>query len=158
MSNVSARLLTDADIPHLLALNQSEDIQREFFRRSRQDGWSDLHILQELARETRYASGIIRSYVITEDDAVAGYVCANADVTMPGSRILGYWIGANFRGRNIMPRGVDAVMNDVRANKLGVLFRAAIRPENTSSRRVVEKLGFREIRSGSEAFRHFIHH
>ena len=57
---------------------------------------------------------------------------------------LGYWIDARFAGRGIMPTalamGVDHCFQVMGMHRL----EAGIRPENAASRRVVEKLGFRD--------------
>jgi len=57
---------------------------------------------------------------------------------------LAYWIDARFAGQGIMPTalamGVDHCFQVMGIHRL----EAGIRPENTASRRVVEKLGFRD--------------
>lgn len=57
---------------------------------------------------------------------------------------LGYWIDARFAGRGIMPTalamGVDHCFQEMSMHRL----EASIRPDNAASRRVVEKLGFRD--------------
>jgi [ribosomal protein S5]-alanine N-acetyltransferase len=57
---------------------------------------------------------------------------------------LGYWIDARFAGRGIMPTalamGVDHCFQVMGMHRL----EAGIQPENAASRRVVEKLGFRD--------------
>lgn len=60
------------------------------------------------------------------------------------SAYIGYWIDEACAGRGIMPRAV-AMACDVAFERLGLhRIEVAIRPENAASRRVVEKLGFRE--------------
>ncbi len=58
---------------------------------------------------------------------------------------LGYWIDKAYAGRGITPRAValavDHCFGPVGLHRLEV----AIRPENTSSLRVVEKLGINEV-------------
>jgi [ribosomal protein S5]-alanine N-acetyltransferase len=58
---------------------------------------------------------------------------------------IGYWIDERFAGRGITTRAVamaiDHCFNAVGLHRIEV----AIRPENTSSLRVVEKLGIKEI-------------
>jgi [ribosomal protein S5]-alanine N-acetyltransferase len=57
---------------------------------------------------------------------------------------IGYWIDEAYAGRGIIPTAlamaVDHCFRVVGIHRL----EASIRPENTASRRVVEKLGFRE--------------
>jgi ribosomal-protein-alanine N-acetyltransferase len=57
---------------------------------------------------------------------------------------MGYWVDRRFAGRGIMPAAV-AMATDHAFNELGLhRIEINIRPENLPSRRVVEKLGFRE--------------
>jgi ribosomal-protein-alanine N-acetyltransferase len=57
---------------------------------------------------------------------------------------VGYWIDETFAGKGIIPTAlamaVDHCFFTVGLHRI----EASIRPENTASRRVVEKLGFRE--------------
>jgi ribosomal-protein-alanine N-acetyltransferase len=70
---------------------------------------------------------------------VAGIVRGSMD-----SAHIGYWIDQKFAGRGAMPTAValavDHCMGPVGLHRIEV----NIRPENVASRRVVEKLGFRE--------------
>jgi ribosomal-protein-alanine N-acetyltransferase len=56
----------------------------------------------------------------------------------------GYWIDARFAGRGVMPTALALAVDH--AFRYGGLHRIEvnIRPENVPSRRVVEKLGFRQ--------------
>jgi [ribosomal protein S5]-alanine N-acetyltransferase len=57
---------------------------------------------------------------------------------------FGYWVDRRAAGRGIMPTAV-AMATDHAFGPLGLhRVEINIRPENTASRRVVEKLGFRE--------------
>jgi len=57
---------------------------------------------------------------------------------------LGYWVDRRYAGRGIMPTAV-ALVSDYAFTKLGIhRIEINIRPENVPSRRVVEKLGFRD--------------
>jgi ribosomal-protein-alanine N-acetyltransferase len=57
---------------------------------------------------------------------------------------MGYWVDRRFAGRGIMPTAV-ALATDYAFFELGLhRIEINIRPENTPSKRVVEKLGFRE--------------
>ena len=60
------------------------------------------------------------------------------------SGYAGYWIDSRFAGRGIMPTALALAVDHAFA--VGGLHRIEvnIRPENTPSRRVVEKLGFRQ--------------
>ena len=60
------------------------------------------------------------------------------------SASLGYWIDERFAGRGVMPTAVALVVDHC-FDTVGLhRIEVNIRPENTASRRVVEKLGFRE--------------
>jgi ribosomal-protein-alanine N-acetyltransferase len=58
---------------------------------------------------------------------------------------MGYWIDERYAGRGIIPRAValaiDHCFGEVGLHRIEI----AIRPENTSSLRVVEKLGINEV-------------
>jgi ribosomal-protein-alanine N-acetyltransferase len=70
---------------------------------------------------------------------VAGIVRGSMDCAH-----IGYWVDRSFAGRGVMPTAValavDHCFGPVGLHRIEV----NIRPENTASRRVVEKLGFRE--------------
>lgn len=60
------------------------------------------------------------------------------------SATIGYWVSHHRAGEGIAPRAV-AVATDFAFGELGLhRIEVNIRPENTASLRVVEKLGFRE--------------
>jgi ribosomal-protein-alanine N-acetyltransferase len=56
----------------------------------------------------------------------------------------GYWVDSRYAGRGVIPTALALAVDH--ALSAGALHRVEvnIRPENTASRRVVEKLGFRE--------------
>jgi ribosomal-protein-alanine N-acetyltransferase len=60
------------------------------------------------------------------------------------SAYIGYWIDKDLAGRGIMPAAVamacDYCLDDVRLHRIEI----NIRPENTASLRVVEKIGLRK--------------
>lgn len=58
---------------------------------------------------------------------------------------VGYWIDQDFAGRGLMPRAVALAMDHCFFTVGLHRIEVAIRPENTNSLRVVEKLGLREI-------------
>jgi [ribosomal protein S5]-alanine N-acetyltransferase len=58
---------------------------------------------------------------------------------------VGYWIDRKYAGQNVIPTAVALVVDHC-LFELGLhRIEVAIRPENTASLRVVEKLGFTEI-------------
>lgn len=84
--------------------------------------------------------------VWVEEDGwhLAGQVTVSAIVLGSArSATLGYWIDQAWAGRGIIPRAV-AMATDHCFGTMGLhRMEIAIRPENTKSLRVVEKLGFR---------------
>jgi ribosomal-protein-alanine N-acetyltransferase len=58
---------------------------------------------------------------------------------------VGYWIDQRYAGRGIMPRAVALVIDHCFTAARLHRIEVAVRPENTNSLRVVEKLGLREL-------------
>jgi [ribosomal protein S5]-alanine N-acetyltransferase len=58
---------------------------------------------------------------------------------------IGYWIDQRYAGRNIIPTAVALVVDHCLFQLQLHRIEIAIRPENTASLRVVEKLGFTEV-------------
>lgn len=100
-------------------------------------------MVRSLLRQAR--QGTLLPFVVTYDDELVGQLTVGG-VTYGSlcSAHIGYWIDRRVAGRGIMPTAV-ALAVDHCFRTLG-LHRAEIniRPENTASLRVVEKLGLRE--------------
>lgn len=58
---------------------------------------------------------------------------------------MGYWLDRDFAGRGVMPRAVAMAIDHCLFTAGLHRVEIAIRPENSNSLRVVEKLGIREI-------------
>ena len=58
---------------------------------------------------------------------------------------VGYWLDRDFAGRGVMPTAVALVIDHCFSGAGLHRVEIAIRPENSNSLRVVEKLGMREI-------------
>ena len=58
---------------------------------------------------------------------------------------VGYWLDREYAGRGIMPRAVAMVIDHCFFTAGLHRVEIAIRPENSNSLRVVEKLGLREV-------------
>lgn len=58
---------------------------------------------------------------------------------------VGYWLSQDFAGRGVMPRAVAMVIDHCFTTAGLHRIEVAIRPENSNSLRVVEKLGIREV-------------
>ncbi|MDN4171602.1 GNAT family protein [Nocardioides sp. SOB77] len=94
---------------------------------------------QQARRGTTYP------FAVEVDDRFAGQVTVNNVVR--GSALfasIGYWLDRDLAGRGVMPRAValavDHCFTAVGLHRIEI----AIRPENSNSLRVVEKLGIRE--------------
>ena len=98
---------------------------------------------RRLRQEAR--SGLGLPFVIEIDGVFAGQL--NVGGVARGSlqsAHLGYWIDQRFAGRGVMPTAV-ALVTDHCFGAVGLhRVEVNIRPENMASRRVVEKLGFRD--------------
>jgi ribosomal-protein-alanine N-acetyltransferase len=96
-----------------------------------------------LRREARQGRGL--PFAIFYDDEFVGQLTVGG-VTRGSlqSAHLGYWVDRRFAGRGIMPTAV-ALATDHAFWSVGLhRVEVNIRPENVASRRVVDKLGFRE--------------
>ena len=85
-------------------------------------------------------------FAIEVDGRFAGQVTVNNIVRGSAQfASIGYWLGQEFAGRAVMPTAVAMVIDhcftEVGLHRVEI----CIRPENTNSLRVVEKLGIREI-------------
>ena len=101
-------------------------------------------LVRRLAKAAR--RGTTYPFVLEVDGRFAGQVSINNIVRGSAQfASVGYWIDQEFAGRGVMPRAVamaiDHCFFTARLHRLEI----CIRPENTNSLRVVEKLGIREI-------------
>ena len=111
--------------------------------------WAERHsltvyaaMLRGMRREARAGRGM--SVAITYDDRLAGQITASGIVRGAfDNAYVGYWVDGALAGRGILPTAlamlVDHLMGPVGLHRV----EANIRPENTPSLRVVDKLGFR---------------
>ena len=98
---------------------------------------------RRLRREARQGRGL--PFAVLYEGRFVGQL--NVSSIIRGSlhsASLGYWVDQRVAGRGIMPTAV-ALVTDHCFWAVGLhRVEVNIRPENTASRRVVEKLGFRE--------------
>lgn len=102
---------------------------------------------RQLVRRVRKQarSGVMLPFAIEVDGRFAGQVTVNNIVR--GSALfasVGYWLDRDFAGRGVVPRAVALVIDHCFAHGLHRI-EVAIRPENSNSLRVVEKLGIAEV-------------
>jgi [ribosomal protein S5]-alanine N-acetyltransferase len=102
-----------------------------------------LAMTRRLRRDARRGRGL--PFAIDYDGQFAGQL--NVGGVTRGSlhsAHLGYWVDRRMAGRGVMPTAV-ALVTDHCFHRVGLhRVEVNIRPENAASRRVVEKLGFRE--------------
>ena len=101
-------------------------------------------LTRDLIRQGR--DGRALPFVVTYDDDMVGQLTVTG-ITYGSARWaqVGYWISEAYAGRGIMPTAValavDHCLFALELHRIEI----AIRPENTASLRVVQKLGFHEI-------------
>lgn len=83
-------------------------------------------------------------FVIEVQGQVQGQLnVANVMYGSVSSAVLGYWVSPEVAGKGVMPTAV-ALVTDYLMDQVGLhRVEINIRPENTASLRVVQKLGFR---------------
>lgn len=92
------------------------------------------------------ADGSSYPFVIEVDGAFAGQVSVNNIVRGSAQfASIGYWIDQQYAGRGVMPRAVAMVIDHCFVTAGLHRVEICIRPENTNSLRVVEKLGINEV-------------
>lgn len=100
-------------------------------------------MVRQLRRQAR--QGTLLPFVVTYDGELVGQLTVGG-ITYGSLRSahIGYWVDQRVAGRGVMPSAVALVVDHcfqvLRLHRVEV----NIRPENTASLRVVEKLGFRE--------------
>ncbi len=100
-------------------------------------------MLRTLRRQARVGEAL--PLAVTYDGSLAGQVTVGSIVRGSlNSGYVGYWVDEALAGRGVMPAAlaltVDHCLGPVGMHRV----EANVRPENVASRRVVEKLGFRE--------------
>jgi [ribosomal protein S5]-alanine N-acetyltransferase len=100
-------------------------------------------MLRRWRRDAR--AGLMLPFVVTYRERFVGQ-CTVAGITYGAARTatVGYWVDQAIAGQGVMPTAlalaVDHCFDVLRLHRIEV----NVRPENKASRRVVEKLGFRE--------------
>ncbi|HEU4811630.1 MAG TPA: GNAT family protein, partial [Nocardioides sp.] len=97
-----------------------------------------------LSKQAR--AGTTMPFAIDVSGQFAGQVTVNNIVRGSAQfASVGYWLDREFAGRDVMPRAVAMVIDHCFTTSRLHRIEIAIRPENSNSLRVVEKLGLREI-------------
>jgi ribosomal-protein-alanine N-acetyltransferase len=108
---------------------------------------SSLATFVTMTRRLRRAArdGSMLPFAVDVAGAFAGQLnVANVTYGSLRSASLGYWIDRRHAGRGVMPAAVALVVDHCFTAVDLHRIEVNIRPENVASRRVVEKLGFRE--------------
>jgi [ribosomal protein S5]-alanine N-acetyltransferase len=101
-------------------------------------------LVRDLRRQARDRRAL--PFAVTVDGAFAGQVTVT-NIVGGSARWaqIGYWVDRRYAGQNVIPTAVALVVDyclfELKLHRIEV----AIRPENTASLRVVDKLGFTEI-------------
>ena len=99
---------------------------------------------RRLHRQAR--RGTTYPFAIEVDGQFAGQVTVNNIVRGSAQfASVGYWIDQRYAGRSVVPRAVAMVIDHCFGEAGLHRIEIAIRPENSNSLRVVEKLGLREV-------------
>jgi [ribosomal protein S5]-alanine N-acetyltransferase len=101
-------------------------------------------LVRDLRRQARQHRAL--PFAVTVDGAFAGQVTVT-NIVGGSARWaqVGYWVDQRYAGQGVIPTAVALVV-DYCLFELGLhRIEVAIRPENTASLRVVEKLGFVEV-------------
>ncbi|GGM56401.1 ribosomal-protein-alanine N-acetyltransferase [Dactylosporangium sucinum] len=117
--------------------------------------WADLNspaafraVHADLRRAARHGSAM--PFAVCYEDVLVGQLTLGNIVRRAFcSGYAGYWVDSRYAGKGIIPTALALVVDH--AFSVGGLHRVEvnIRPDNLASRRVVEKLGFRQ-----EAYHH----
>ena len=101
-------------------------------------------LVRDLRRQAR--EGRALPFAVTVDEVFVGQVTVN-NIVGGSARWgqIGYWIDQRYAGRGVIPTAVALTVDHCLFQRGLHRIEVAIRPENTASLRVVEKLGFTEI-------------
>jgi len=101
-------------------------------------------LVKRLRRAAR--AGTTYPFAVEVDGAFAGQLTVNNIVRGSAQfASIGYWLDQAYAGRGVMPRAVAMAIDHCFTTAGLHRIEICIRPENTNSLRVVEKLGIREI-------------
>ncbi|MBX9471603.1 GNAT family N-acetyltransferase [Microcella sp.] len=104
--------------------------------------WDTKGSIRSLLAGARAGTGL--PFVIETDGRLAGQLnVSGMTYGSLASATIGYWVGAGFAGRGLTPAAVALATDHVFFTTGLHRMEICIRPENTPSLRVVEKLGFR---------------
>ena len=101
-------------------------------------------LVRRLHRQAR--AGTTYPFAVDVGGRFAGQITVNNIVRGSAQfASIGYWLDRRYAGRGVMPRAVALVIDHCFTTAGLHRVEIAIRPENSNSLRVVEKLGIREV-------------
>ena len=101
-------------------------------------------LVRSLERQAR--AGETFPFAVEVDGRFSGQLTVNNIVRASAQfASIGYWLDRDVAGRGVMPRAVAMAIDHCFSTAGLHRIEIAIRPENSNSLRVVEKLGIREI-------------
>ncbi|MCW2794450.1 MAG: GCN5-related N-acetyltransferase [Nocardioides sp.] len=101
-------------------------------------------LVRRLNQQAR--AGVSMPFAVEVSGAFAGQVTVNNIVRGSAQfASVGYWLDKEYAGRGVIPRAVALVIDHCFFTAGLHRIEVAVRPENSNSLRVVEKLGLREI-------------
>lgn len=112
--------------------------------------WTDRHSVSAYVTmhgrmRPQIRAGLLMPFAVVYDNALAGQLTvANVVRGVLRSAQIGYWIDQNLSGSGVMTTAVALAVDHCFGPAGLHRVQIDIRPENVRSRRVVEKLGFRE--------------
>lgn len=112
--------------------------------------WQDRHtraayrgMLRAIRKHAR--QGVTLPFGVLYDDVLVGQLTvASVSRGVLRSAMVGYWVDQAHAGRGVVPTALALTVDHCFATVGLHRVQVDIRPENTASRRVVEKLGFRQ--------------
>lgn len=137
MKHSSIRPVTETDLPffYLHQLDEEATRMADFPSRSEEAFYAHWHkIMADPANVLR---------TILEDGQVAGSVVS---FILDGRREVGYWIGRSFWGQGVATRALELMLVELKERPLI----AVTAVHNLGSQRVLEKCGFRRIKTGEK--------
>ncbi len=137
MKHISIRPVTEADLPFFYLHQLDEEATRMAGFPSRSEEAFYAHWHKIMADPTN----VLRT--ILEDGQVAGSVVS---FILDGRREVGYWIGRDFWGQGVATRALELMLVELKERPLI----AVTAVHNLGSQRVLEKCGFRRIKTGEK--------
>lgn len=140
IASLTLRPIELEDAPRVAALCNDETLLRNTSRLPMPYTLDNAE--QFVARSMReYANGAEYRFAICQDDALIA--CAGVMPTGDDIFELGYWVGADARGKGVATKAVAAIIHFAFESLNAKSIAAGYFADNPASARVMEKLGFK---------------